>query len=155
MKETLRFGFILAVICMVAAGLLAGVNSLTQAKIMAQAQDEDTAGLREILPQAVRFEAVKKGDEVLYHRAFGQSGELCGIAFLASGKGYASTIDVLVGMRLDGTMEAIKVLRQNETPGLGARVAEQDFMDQFKGKRDPFQVQSITGATISSRSSHC
>ena len=35
MKEMMRYGFILALICVVAAGLLAGVDLLTRPKIAA------------------------------------------------------------------------------------------------------------------------
>ena len=37
-------------------------------------------------------------------------------------------------MTKDGTITAIKVLNQNETPGLGARVTETDFTRQFTNK---------------------
>ena len=35
-----------------------------------------------------------------------------------------------------------------ETPGLGARIEEEEFLDQFIGK--PEKIDAITGATISS-----
>ena len=45
-----------------------------------------------------------------------------------------------------------KILSQNETPGLGARVAEPAFTAAFGNKKasDLAGVQAITGATISS-----
>ena len=47
MKEILRYGFILGLICIVASGLLVTVNSLTKSRIIAQAQEEEEASLRE------------------------------------------------------------------------------------------------------------
>ncbi|MBI3991031.1 MAG: RnfABCDGE type electron transport complex subunit G [Candidatus Omnitrophica bacterium] len=153
MKETLRYGFILAIICAVASGLLAGMNSLTRAKIIAQAQAEENSALKEVLPDAKRFEPVKKGEDVIYYKARNKDGKFIGVAFKASGKGYSSIIDTLVGMGKDGAIIAIKVLNQIETPGLGARIAEPTFTGRFidKNIRDLSGVQAITGATISSK----
>lgn len=153
MKEMVRYGFVLAMICIIAAGLLAGVNALTKSKIIAQAQAEEDAGLKEVLPLAEHFEAVKLKDEVIYYKALDKEGKLVGIAFKASGKGYSSTIETMAGMLKDGTINAIKILSQNETPGLGAKIIDPDFTGRFanRGLNDISGVQAITGATISSK----
>jgi electron transport complex protein RnfG len=74
-----------------------------------------------------------------------------GVVFKAGGKGYSSTIETLAGMLKDGRITAIKVLSQNETPGLGSRVSEPEFGAKFKDVKDISKVQGIAGATISSR----
>lgn len=149
----LRYGFILAVICIVASGLLAGVNVLTKTRIVAQAQVEEDSSLKEVFPEAAHFEAVKSGEEIIYYKAHDKDKRLLGAAFRASGKGYSSTIETMVGMLKDGTIKAIKILSQNETPGLGARVAEDSFTSRFsnRGMQNLNEVEAITGATISSR----
>jgi len=151
MKEMIKYGFTLALICVIAAGLLAGVNALTKSKIVLQAHAEEVASLREVLPEAVSFEPVKSEDAVLYYKALDGEGKLIGAAFKASGKGYSSTIETMVGMLKDGTITAIKVISQNETPGLGTRVAEPEFTGQFKNILDMSGASAITGATISSK----
>ena len=151
MREIFRFGLILGVICIAAAGLLAGVNSLTKPRILAQAQAEEELSLKEVLPEANHFEAVKEKEEVIYYKAHDKEGKFIGVAFKASSKGYSSIIETLVGMLKDGTIVAIKVLSENETPGLGARVAEPEFTAQFNNIKDLSKVTAITGATISSR----
>lgn len=153
MKEMLRYGFILALICIVASGLLAGVNYLTKPRIIAQAQAEEQNSLKEVLPEAVRFESVKSAQDILYYKAYNKEDKLLGIAFKASTKGYSSIIETMVGMTKDGTINAIKVLSQNETPGLGAGITEVSFTGQFANKniQDLSGVQAITGATISSK----
>ncbi|MCM8795483.1 MAG: FMN-binding protein [Candidatus Omnitrophica bacterium] len=152
MKEIFRYGLVLALICMIAAGLLATVNSFTKAKILAQGQKEEEVGLREVMPEAFQFEPIKsQTGEILYYKASDKEGRPVGIVFKAEGKGYSSTITTLVGMRDDFSISAIKILSQNETPGLGARVSEEDFAGQFKNKKDLNDVCAITGATISSK----
>jgi len=153
MKETLRYGFILAVICALASGLLAGMNSITKAKIISQAQAEESAALKEVMPEGERFEPIKKGEDIIYYKVYGKDNKFIGAAFKASGKGYSSVVETLVGMNSDGTIMAIKVLSQNETPGLGARIAEPSFTGRFADKtiKGLSEVQAITGATISSK----
>jgi electron transport complex protein RnfG len=141
MKEMARYGFILAFICVVAAGLLAAVNMLTGPKILAAALSEEQAALKEVMPLAAKFTAVKPDadKEILYYKA--------------GGKVYSSVIQTLAGIFLDGKISAIKIIALNETPGLGMRVTENKFTDQFKQQNslDLSGVQAITGATISSR----
>ncbi len=153
MRETIRYGFVLAVICVVASGLLAGMNSLTKSRIIAQAQAEEETALREVMPQGEYFDPIKKGEDIIYYKVRNKDGKFIGVAFKASGKGYSSVIDTLVSMTEDGTIVAIKILNQNETPGLGAQVTGPSFTGQFNNKnlQGLSEVQAITGATISSK----
>ncbi len=153
MKELAHYGFILALICVIAAGLLAGVNALTKDKIAAQARFEEEAALKEIMPQAAKFVEKNPTPEISFYQAFDNQDKKIGFVFKASGKGYSSEIQTLVGMFLDGRISAIKVLSLNETPGLGMRVKEDGFTRQFNNQEamSLANVQAITGATISSR----
>ncbi|MDD5477502.1 MAG: FMN-binding protein [Candidatus Omnitrophica bacterium] len=155
MKEMARYGFILALICTIAAGLLAAANALTRPKILAQAILEEQSALKEVMPAAARFTAVKPDVEkqTLYYKAFDSQDKLIGFVFKASGKGYSSVVETLAGIFLDDKISAIKVISQNETPGLGVRVTENKFTGQFNNRNslDLSGVQAITGATVSSR----
>lgn len=154
MKTIARYGFILGVICVLTAGLLAFINALTQPKIIAQSLARENQTLLEVLPQAERFDPVKSSNgEILYYKAYDLNNNLLGFALKASGKGYSSVIEAMVGITRDGKISAIKVLSQNETPGLGSRISEVPFISQFKNKdvESITQVQAIAGATISSK----
>jgi len=153
MKEMMRYGLILALICIVAGGLLATVNSITESKIIARARAEEESNLTGLLSGAVRFESVKSKDEIIYYKGYNVDNQFIGVVFKASGKGYSSVIDTMVAMAKDGTIKAIKVLSQNETPGLGSRVAEESFTGRFANKNTDGlrDIQAITGATISSK----
>ena len=82
---------------------------------------------------------------------------------IKKGAGLWGTITMAVGF--DGEIKALRgveVIDQNETPGLGGRISELWFKEQFRGKKSPFtkvaegdpadenQFQAITGATYSS-----
>jgi electron transport complex protein RnfG len=76
-------------------------------------------------------------------------------------KGFSGNISLMAGFRPDGTIINISVLEQKETPGLGTKMTEPGFKDQFneknpaefklKVKKDGGPVDAITAATISSR----
>jgi Na+-translocating ferredoxin:NAD+ oxidoreductase subunit G len=76
-------------------------------------------------------------------------------------KGFSGNISLMAGFKPDGTVVSITVLEQKETPGLGTKMTEPQFKDQFndknpadyklKVKKDGGQVDAITAATISSR----
>jgi electron transport complex protein RnfG len=89
-------------------------------------------------------------------------GELVGLAVRTySTKGFSGKISLAAGFKPDGTIINIIVLEQKETPGLGTKMAEPGFKDQFIGKnpsdfslkvkKDGGKVDAITAATISSR----
>ncbi len=76
-------------------------------------------------------------------------------------KGFSGYIGIFVGFSPDGTIFNTKVLEHKETPGLGSKMTDPAFKDQFndkdpsiftlKVKKDGGQVDAITAATISSR----
>lgn len=152
MKEVLKYGVILTSICLIASGLLAGVYSLTKPQIDKQAQAEIEASLKQVMPQASRFEPVMSSEEILYYKGFDKAGGISGVVFKAQAKGYSSIIETLVGLSNEEKIIAIKVISQNETPGLGTRIGEKTFSEQFVNRRadDISQVSAISGATISS-----
>lgn len=80
--------------------------------------------------------------------------------------GYNGSIKLLVGIRADGTITAVRVLSHKETPGLGdvIEAGKSDWLDQFDGKslgepeinswkvsRDGGSFDQLTGATITPR----
>jgi electron transport complex protein RnfG len=154
MKETMiRYGLILSIICAVATASLAIINSLTKGRIIAQVKAEEEASFKEVMPEGASFEPVKSGDEVAYYKVYDKDKKFIGAIFKASGKGYSSVIETVAGMKKNGEITDIKVVNQNETPGLGTRVTEKSFTAQFGGKNaESIQgVDAITGATISSK----
>jgi len=76
-------------------------------------------------------------------------------------KGFSGNISMMAGFKPDGVIFNITVLEHKETPGLGTKMTEPEFKDQFndknpadfelKVKKDGGPVDAITAATISSR----
>jgi Na+-translocating ferredoxin:NAD+ oxidoreductase subunit G len=81
-----------------------------------------------------------------------------------STEGYSGPIEFIIGFGIGNSKEikGIRILRQSETPGLGALSVKYDFYGQFSGKRisplkvtksspNSDEIQAITSATITSR----
>lgn len=82
-----------------------------------------------------------------------KSGEIVGYVMTTSSNGYGGEIKIAVGIDLDGNLTGISVLdASNETPGLGAKVQEDEFTENYKGiSSDGLNdVDAISGATYSS-----
>jgi len=153
MKDLIKFGLVLSLICFVSAGLLAAVNNATEEVILERRLKEENAALGELFPTAYDFHAVESEDKKA-HIALDRSNQPLGYAFKTETKGYSSTIEALVAVDLDSNIMKVKILSQNETPGVGTKITEPEFLDKFKGTRlnQAIQVDTITGATISSSS---
>lgn len=75
--------------------------------------------------------------------------------------GFSGNIKLMAGFKPDGSILNISVLDHKETPGLGTKMADPEFKDQFNDKnpaefelrvkKDGGPVDAITAATISSR----
>lgn len=152
MKEIIKYGLILGIICFLAGSVLALVNSITEPKIKSQKQEQEALALREVMAESVDFTARYHQNEVIYYTAYDTNGKINGFAVKCRGKGYSSEIEILAGLNSSLEINKVKILSQNETPSLGSRILEESFLGQFRGKdlSAMHQVETITGATISS-----
>ena len=71
-------------------------------------------------------------------------------AFLVNGTGFQSEMFVLVVVGPDGSISGVRLLKNNETAGIGSQVGESAFTDQFVGQTSGEAVENISGATLSS-----
>jgi len=105
---------------------------------------------------------LKQGKERFTLYPARQEGYVTAIAMKSfSNKGYGGRLDVLVSFLLDGTIGNFKVIKHQETPGLGSKVNDESFKkgiigknptsENFKVKQDGGEIDAITGATITSR----
>jgi electron transport complex protein RnfG len=152
LKRIFQISIPLILICIVSGATLALSFDLTEERIREVEERKINESLSSIFPDASFRET---GD---YYTVL-VNGEEIGYAFMAEGQGYSSRIKTMVGMYQNGTLSRIYVISQLETPGLGTRITEPEFTNQFSGKRiedlrlsrDGGLIDSITGATISSR----
>jgi len=122
-----------------------------------------------------RMDAPSPGDRPMY-AGYDSTGNLVGVAFEGTGQGFQDVLHILIGYKPDcRCIVGMKVLESKETPGLGDKIekdpgfrsnlAQLDVRLKEDGsglvhpielvkrgqKSDEWQVEGITGATISSR----
>lgn len=177
MRSTARLIFALTITCLVSALALAAIHGLTEEPIQEQKRLATMRAVQEALPPfdndpvADTCQIILDEDEVGAQKALtvylGRKGnEITGVAFPVFGEGYGGLIHIMVGINLQGEISGVKVLEHLETPGLGAKIEESSFTDQFKGrslensalvngnlavKKDGGDLDALTGATISPR----
>jgi len=156
----------MAVVSIVFTGLLAGVNAVYKNKI---AQNQDAALKTSILASVrikpiqdvnIVFEKVaevKKLNDMTYYSIETDSGIVYAVPF--EGPGLWGTIKGYIGVSSDfKTILAIAFTEQNETPGLGGRIDEDWYKEQFMNASletvvaygDDSGLDAITGATSTS-----
>jgi len=144
---------LLTIVVTVCVSILTYVDSITRESIAAQ-EDEAIKGLlTEMFPEMSRYDYQ---DEI--YTVYANDDSLAGYAFLAIGKGYGGNINILVGLEDESTVKGIKIVSQEETPGLGTRIDEPFFTDQFTGidvsdvalSKNGGGIDAITSSTISS-----
>jgi electron transport complex protein RnfG len=153
----------LSLISMLMVAGLGYVYKITKGPIeMADKQKEITA-VTQVLPSFDNDPIKQKKDiEGLTFYVATKGGLPVGCAVKTyTTKGFAGRFDLMVGFKPDGSIRKIVVLDQKETPGLGAKMTDSAFTDQFRGKnianfklkvkKDGGQVDAISAATISSR----
>jgi len=142
---------VLTLVCIIAAGLLGVTYIYTKDKIESQADLALADTLKEVFPNADDFEA--DGENYIAFR----DGEIIGEAIVVESQGYSSVLRLLVGVDINNQITEVRVLFQEETPGLGSNIEKPEFYSQFNGlgqdnialKKDGGEIDAITGATIS------
>ena len=68
-----------------------------------------------------------------------------GVAFEVTGSGFWDMISILIALEYDfETIKGFKILKHAETPGLGERITEKWFLEQFKGKKIVPELKIVT-----------
>ncbi|GAB4275099.1 MAG: RnfABCDGE type electron transport complex subunit G [Coriobacteriia bacterium] len=167
MRETLRLILAVIVATVVSAVGLSATYSVTRDRIAEQERLREEESLREVLPGAETFtritdeEVVAKAEEVsegvfvsLYRAQEGSA--TVGWAVRVEPRGYGGPIQMAVGLESSGKVTGVSIISLKETPGLGTKVQDDEFLAQFAGwdaERMDEQIKeldAVTGATKSS-----
>lgn len=160
--------------------LVATVYNVTLPAVEKHAAEQLNAAVHEVLKAPVRWDTLYLINNALTRTApaksamadtpkafvgFDAAGTRVGVAVTATEPGFQELLTLMIGFDpRTGTLIGFKVLDEKETPGLGDKI-ERDtaFGAQFVGRvaplqgvkgragKPPSEVQTITGATISSR----
>ena len=155
--DTVRPVIVLVVICMVAGALLGVVHDVTDPVAQANAEAKAQQTYAQLVPQAASFEPVDYTVEgcTAALRALDGSGNVLTYVIVAQSKGYGGQVPIAVAFGTDGTVLSITAMANDETPGLGTKIANDSYIGQYVGlaaqPTDAGSIDLISGATISSK----
>ena len=167
-KRIPRPVIVLTAITLIAGVALSGVYALTKDTIDHQKELAARAAFAVVCPGAESFESTPAIDEAIqameggvYGSDFGRvtvseayagldaAGETLGwVVKVTSADGFDGDVALAVGIAPDGALNGISFTELNETPGMGMRVDEPAFKDQFAGRNVArFTLNKAGGST--------
>ena len=169
MRDLIKMVVVLLVICTTSGVVLSYVNEATKApreyqyikfvqepSIKAVLSDYDNDPVKERIKLVLGEDEEGNPIEIVVFPAK-KGGATQAIAYSAAAKGYHDLIEVMVGVGPEGKLTGISIMTHTETPGLGARIVEPEFTDQFAGlglettklSAEGGKVDTLSGATFS------
>jgi len=152
----------LVIISMVAAGALAGVYILTEKNIALQEAQKQQAAILAVLPEGCTVAEPEEVEGLTIYKAF-KDDQWIATAVETSEVGFDGPQVIMVGLDAEGKVLDYVVLKQTETPGLGAHI-DHWFKDAIGNRsiigkkagalavtKEGGDVDAITAATISSK----
>lgn len=172
MREIIKLGLVLLLICTIAALALSMTYGATIDQILAQREEANQIARKEVLPNADSFKPIeenkfaeiqKENDKIVEVYVGYKGDETVGYAIKSIPSGYAGAVEVMTGIDMSGVVSGVRIGNHQETPGLGANAGLPYFYTQYENKSvdkelkvvktEPTQeneIQAISGATITS-----
>ena len=156
---------VLSGICLVCSALLGTVYAVTKAPIEASELAKVNAAISAVTPafDNIPSEEVRTVDDGAQIYTSRMGGQIVGYAIKVSTSGFGGPLTIMVGFTPDGTVYNTSVISHSETPGLGAKLVDENCAPrvQVKGKnpatnkisvsKDGGEIDAITASTITSR----
>lgn len=172
MSLYVRMVVVLTVVGLLSGSFLATVGILTKDRIALNKQRAIEEAIAHVLPDTESSEKLYEEKGLSIYGGKDPEGNLIGFGILASGVGFQDKISFMLGTNTSlTTIKRLKIIEQKETPGLGAKIEDEDVFLKFwenKGCSEPLtlrkpavktseelgprEINTITGATISSES---
>ena len=169
MKEIMKLGIILLIICLVSAALLAFTYDITKLPIDEQREKASQQSRKDVLPDAESFEVLEEdlfstlsNDKIVEVYKGLKGTEIIGYVIKTVPAGYGGEVEVITGISTEGKVTGVRVGTHQETPGLGANATLPYFYEQYEGmstdisigvsktEQSESEIKAIAGATITS-----
>jgi len=170
MNLSTRMIIVLTLVGLVSGGLLTGVGMITRDRIAYNKQKEIEEAILMVVPGSEKSRKRFEERELTVYSGESREGQLAGYAVYTSGTGFQDKITLMYGVDPALTrIHSLKILEQQETPGLGANITDRESFLRYWDDKDissrltlrkpavispeellPSEINTITGATISS-----
>ena len=168
MNTSTRMIVVLTIIAALSGSVLSMWDGVTAPKIAANRLKVLKQAISMVLPEYDHYDELQIREDIILYIGKDTTGAPVGIAFKAKGNGFSPDLTIMVGINPEfSRLTGIEILEQTETPGLGNKIEDGWFKDQFIGQiideqetvvvknikpSDPTRgIQAISGATISSK----
>lgn len=162
MKNIIKNTLILTAITLISGLLLGVVYEITKGPIALAQEAAKKEAYQQVIEGADTYDVLELDDkaivtvedtmessgctinEVVEAKA---NGETIGyVVTTTTPEGYGGDIQISVGILKNGTVNGVAILSISETVGLGMKAAEEEFYNQYAGKKAEFFSVSKTGA---------
>ena len=178
-KYIIKLTVTLFVTCVVVAGALGLVNSVTEGPIAQINKEKTEAAMKMVvadpdnsefsdkleLTEEMTAAATAGGGSVTEAYAVTVNGESDGYALKIVASGSQGNIEMMVGVDGEGTVTGVSIVDNSETAGIGSKVMDNEplasgvpVLEQFEGKSEAdmpltvgSNVDAISGATVSTK----
>jgi electron transport complex protein RnfG len=170
MSLSARMILVLTMVGLISGSLLSVVGLLTTERIELNRLREIEAAISFVIPGTVTSVKLYEEEKFTVYAGQDSEGMELGYAVYASGTGFQDIIKLMFGTDpAIQRLNSLTILEQKETPGLGAKITDALAFLRFWEKKDlsraltlrkpavgspeelsPFEINTITGATISS-----
>ncbi len=178
MNEATKMILVLMLIAMISGVSLSLVNDLTAGIIRDNLAKELHGSIFQVLPAAVDVKVIEANpsfffaddesslrniaaadDEPIFlYQGLNEQNKPVGFAYVSEATGYGGIIKVMIGVDHESEeIVGVTILDHVESPGIGSRIEEDTFRNQFLGVvvTDPItigqDIQNISGATVSAK----
>ena len=161
-KENVIPALVLVCICLVATLALAATYSAANPVILENQKAAADEARAQVLPSGDSFTEYD-GKLVSGVTECYIADNKSGMAVTAEYNGYGGTVVVMIGFDAEGKVTGVTVTEHGETPGLGTKAMEADYLKQYEGVaeasashiKDDGNIDAVTGATITSNAVYC
>ena len=175
-KEILSITLKLLVICSIVATIVASVNAITKERILHNEKQNTADALTDIYKDDYSNSFSVSGDsfiieengnavitcsqantefsskdvKALYVLKNAES-EVLGYCISVHPMGFKDYIKMLVAITPENKVKDVKIVSMSETSGIGTKALEPSFLEQFRDKDNTNGVDTISGATKTSK----
>ena len=164
-KETIKLVAILFSFCAIGALILASLNSVTAPRIKALEKEKTDKALVEVFPDGGDFQEIEldgSNESIAEAYTVMSGGSEVGKCVLVDSQGFGGAIRMMVGVTNEGAVTGVSIVSMNETPGLGTKADDAEWLSQFALKTSPIsvvkgqataenEIVAVSGATVTSK----
>ena len=153
-NEKIKPPLVLTLICLITCGLLVAAYEATYVDNTGIITDKLQTGLTEVYGKFEDFEMLLNDDGTVltYDGVTSVLSDGKYTAFEITSDGYSKGgLHVLVGLDEKGAVKGVSIMTIGETPGLGTKVQDADFLGQFSGVTYDKTIATESGEPVKAK----